>query len=285
MNSFSAAKAILTRTTWWRNALLLFALLLGYPAANAEESYTFAVTPQFEQRKLFAIWQPVVDELSRRTGYKLKLVATLTVPDFELELAKGSFDFAYINPYLIVKKDQRQGYIPLVRDQQPLRGILVVRKDSPYKTPAELDGAKLAVPALDALGACLLLRAELEQAFNAKLIPVDVKSHSSVYLQVATGQIPAGGGIEKTLQVQDKAVQDKLRVLYTTHDMPSHPITAHPRLPAKVRLTLQRAVLELATTEEGKKLLQQITMPEPVATSIQDYTPMKKLGLEAYLTD
>jgi len=285
MNSFSMVKAMLTRSAGWRNALILLAILLGSPTANAEESYTFAVTPQFEQRKLFAIWQPVVDELSRRTGYKLKLVATLTVPDFERELAKGSFDFAYINPYLLVKKDQRQGYIPLVRDQQPLRGILVVRKDSPYKIPAELDGAKFAVPAFDALGACLLLRAELEQMFKAKLIPVDVKSHSSVYLQVATGQLPAGGGVEKTLQVQDKAVQDMLRVLYTTHDMPSHPIVGHPRLPAKVRQTVQRALLEFSATDEGKKLLQQIPMSAPVPASIQDYAPMKNLGLEAYLTD
>lgn len=274
MNSFRALKSV----------LVISLLLLGSPA-NADESYTFAVAPQYEQRKLFSIWQPVVDELSRRTGYKLKLVATLTVPEFESELAKGRFDFAYINPYLVVKTDQRQGYIPLVRDQQPLRGILVVRNDSPLKTPAELDGAKLAVPALDALGACLLLRAELEQTFKTRLTPVDVKSHSSVYLQVATGQLPAGGGVEKTLQVQDKAVQDTLRVLYTTRDMPSHPIVAHPRLPTKVRQTLQQSLLELAVTEDGKKLLQKIPMPEPVATSMQDYMPLKKLGLEAYLTD
>ncbi|MBS1143217.1 MAG: periplasmic binding protein-related protein [Proteobacteria bacterium] len=274
MNSLRALKSV----------LILCALLLGNPA-NAEESYTFAVVPQYEQRKLFTIWQPLIDELSRRTGYKLKLVATLTVPEFENELAKGRFDFAYINPYLVVKKDQRQGYIPLVRDQQALRGILVVRKDSPIKIPAELDGAKLAVPSLDALGACLLLRAELDQTFKARLTPVDVKSHSSVYLQVATGQIPAGGGVEKTFQTQDKSVQEALRVLYTTRDMPSHPVVAHPQLPAKVRQKLQQTLLELAATEEGRKLLQSTPIPEPVATSMQDYMPLKKLGLEAYLPD
>ena len=73
-----------------KSSLLLFALQLASPA-NAEDGYTFAVAPQYEQRKLFAIWQPVVDELSRRTGYKLKLAATLTVPEFESELAKGRF--------------------------------------------------------------------------------------------------------------------------------------------------------------------------------------------------
>jgi phosphonate transport system substrate-binding protein len=265
--------------------LALFALLLESPAANADESYTFAVVPQFEQRKLFAIWQPIVDELSRRSGYKLKLVATLTVPDFERELAKGSFDIVYANPYHIMREGPRQGYIPLVRDQQALRGILVVRKDSSYKTPAELNGVKLAIPSFNALGASLLIRADLEHMFNAKTIPIDVKTHSSVYLQVANGLIPAGGGVEKTLKEQDKAVQEMLRVLYTTREMPSHPIAAHPRLPALVRLNLQRAVLDLAATEEGKKLLQHVPMSDATATSMQDYTPMKKWGLEAYWVD
>lgn len=265
-----------------KSSLILLAILLGIPAVNADESYTFAVVPQFEQRKLYTIWQPIVDELSRRSGYKLKLVATLTVPDFERELAKGSFDFVYANPYHIMREGPRQGYIPLVRDQQALRGILVVHKDGSYKTPAELDGVKMAIPSFNALGASLLMRADLEQLFNAKVIPINVKTHSSVYLQVANGLIPAGGGVEKTLKEQDKAVQDMLRVLYTTREMPSHPIAAHPRLPANIRQALQRAVLDLAATEEGKKLLQHVPMSEAVATSMQDYTPMKKWGLEAY---
>lgn len=265
-----------------KSSLILLAILLGIPAVNADESYTFAVVPQFEQRKLYTIWQPIVDELSRRSGYKLKLVATLTVPDFERELAKGSFDFVYANPYHIMREGPRQGYIPLVRDQQALRGILVVHKDGSYKTPAELDGVKMAIPSFNALGASLLMRADLEQLFNVKVIPINVKTHSSVYLQVANGLIPAGGGVEKTLKEQDKAVQDMLRVLYTTREMPSHPIAAHPRLPANVRQALQRAVLDLAATEEGKKLLQHVPMSEAVATSMQDYTPMKKWGLEAY---
>ncbi|NTV69660.1 MAG: phosphate/phosphite/phosphonate ABC transporter substrate-binding protein [Azonexaceae bacterium] len=275
MNSFHVGKF----------ALVLIALLFGSPAAHSAESYTFAIVPQFEQRKLFTVWQPIVDELSRRTGFNLKLVATLTVPDFEQELAKGHFDFVYANPYHIMREGTRQGYIPLVRDQQALRGILVVRKDSSYKTPAELNGEKLAIPSFNALGASLLIRADLEQVFHARTVPVDVKTHSSVYLQVANGLIPAGGGVEKTLREQDKAVQDMLRVLYTTREMPSHPIAAHPRLPAKVRLTLQRALLDLAATEEGKKLLQHVPMSEPVATSMADYAPMKKWGLEAYWVD
>jgi phosphonate transport system substrate-binding protein len=251
-------------------------------AVHAAESYTFAVVPQFEQRKLFAIWKPIIDELNRKTGLELKLVATLTVPEFERELSRGSFDFVYANPYHILREVPRQGYLPLVRDSAPLRGILVVRKDSPIRSPAELDGKILAIPSFNALGASLLLRADLEQLYKARVQPLNAKTHSSVYLHVVNNLAAAGGGVEKTLQEQDPAIREQLRILYTTRDMPSHPVAAHPRVPAAVRDRIQRAFLELGASEAGRRMLDEIPMSHVLAASIKDYQPMSKWGLESY---
>lgn len=280
MTPFPIARTVLFRLL----TLLWLACLLAFPA-RAEESYTFAVIPQFEQRKLFATWKPIVDELSRRTGIKLKLVATLSVSEFERELSRGSYDFVYANPYHILRELTRQGYMPLVRDQSPLRGILVVRKDSPLKSPAELNGEKLAIPSYNALGASLLLQADLAQVFKATPKLVNVKTHSSVYLQVASGQLAAGGGVEKTLQEQDKAVQDMLRVLYTTREMPSHPVAAHPRVPVKVRQAVQQALLAMSQSEDGQKMLLHVPMQKVISTSMQDYLPMRQWGLDTYWVD
>jgi len=261
-------------------ALILFGAMASM--ARAADVYSFAVVPQFDQRKLFAIWKPIVDELTRRSGVRLTLVATLTVPEFESELAKGTSDFVYANPYHILRETGRQGYIPLVRDKAALRGILVVRKDSPLKSPTELDGQKLAIPSFNALGASLLIRADLEHLFKVGMTPVNVKTHSSVYLQVANGLVAAGGGVEKTLLEQDKAVQDLLRVLYVTREMPSHPIAAHPRVPVAVRKAIQAALMEMAASESGRTMLARVPMEEPVSASIADYTPMRGWGLDAY---
>jgi phosphonate transport system substrate-binding protein len=253
-------------------------------AANtqAAESYSFGVVPQFEQRKLFAIWKPIIDEVAKRTGLELNLVATLTVPDFEREIAAGRYDFVYANPYHILRESTRQGYIPLVRDNQPLRGILVVRKDSQHSTPADLAGQTLAIPSFNALGASLLLRADLEQLLKVSMTPLNVKSHSSVYLHVVNGLTAAGGGVEKTLQEQDPVVKDALRVLYTTREMPSHPVAAHPRVPEQARKKIQQAFIELGSTEVGRRLLAGVPMAEAVPTSILDYQPMSRWGLDKY---
>jgi len=262
--------------------LVVFGTLLSVLSAEATDTYSFAVVPQFDQRKLFTIWKPIIQNVSKRTGIQLNLVATLTVPEFERELSKGSFDFVYANPYHVLREESRQGYIPLVRDKTPLRGILVVARDSSFKTPADLDGQQMAIPSFNALGASLLLRADLAQLFKVKVNPVNVKTHSSVYLYVANGLIPAGGGVEKTLQEQEPAVRDLLRVLYTTREMPSHPIAAHPRVPLKVQQAVRQAIMALDGSEEGRKLLREVPIQAVVPASMKDYAPMRDWGLSNY---
>lgn len=262
--------------------LVVFGTLLSVLSAEATDTYSFAVVPQFDQRKLFTIWKPIIENVSKRTGIQLNLVATLTVPEFERELSKGSFDFVYANPYHVLREESRQGYIPLVRDKTPLRGILVVARDSSFKTPADLDGQQMAIPSFNALGASLLLRADLAQLFKVRVNPVNVKTHSSVYLYVANGLIPAGGGVEKTLQEQEPAVRDLLRVLYATREMPSHPIAAHPRVPLKVQQAVRQAILALDGSEEGRKLLREVPIQAVVPASMKDYAPMRDWGLSNY---
>lgn len=261
---------------------LLVSVLYAMRTAHAAEAYTFAVVPQFEQRKLFSIWKPIVDELGRRTGLNISLASALSIPAFEHELSKGSYDFVYSNPYHILKAHDSQGYLPLVRDAAPLRGILVVRKDSPLRSPGEMDGRQLAIPSPNALGASLLLRSDLENLYKARVRMVNVKTHSAVYMNVLTGVVEAGGGVEKTLQEQSPNIQEGLRVLYTTREMPSHPIAAHPRIARNIRDQVRKALLELAASPEGVALVDNIPMKKMVSTSIADYTVMKGWGLERY---
>lgn len=267
-----------------RRSLFLLALLFSW-IAQAAESYSFAVTPQFEQRKLFQIWTPILEEVSRRSGVALHLATPLTVAEFERDMAKGMFDFVYANPYQLVHMVDTQRYLPLVHDKVPLRGIVVVRKASPIKSPAELDGKTLAIPSYNAVGASLLARADLEHLFKAKVRAIVVKTHSSVYLNVANGLMDAGGGVEKTIQQQDPEVRDSLRILYITREMPSHPIAAHPRVSPQVRERVKRAFLDMAATADGRALLAEVPMIEVEPTSLGEFLPMRKWGLEAYWVD
>lgn len=263
----------------------LFALCLALtaiPAALAE-SYSFSVTPQFERRKLFAIWQPIVDDLRRRTGIDFQLVTSLSVSDYERDLRRGTYDFAYMNPYMAHQVAASPGYQPLVRDSQPLRGILVVPKDSPYRNVQDLRGKLLAIPSLSALGANLLLRAELERKHQVTLRVEEAKTHSSVFLHVVNGLADAGGSVQKALAEQDPQVRDALRVLYTTQEVRSHPLSGHSRVPQAVRDKVRQAFLDISATDAGRQLLSEIPMKQAASASLEDYRPLQELNLERYL--
>lgn len=250
-----------------------------------KEVYTFGVVPQLQQRKLFRTWRPILDELQRRTGLKFRLVGTPKIPTFEKQFLSGDFDFAYMNPYHVIQAFDSQGYVPLVRDGgRTLKGVIVVPKDSPITSPAELAGKEMAFPSANALGASMLVRADLLRRFNVTVKPRYVQTHSSVYLHVANHLVDAGGGVYSTLQAQAPQVKDAVRVIYTTIGMPPHPVAAHPRVPAAQRKSVRQAFLDLAATPAGASMLAEVPMLSPVATSIEDYEVIETLGLKAFYT-
>jgi len=250
---------------------------------SSEPTYSFSVAPQFERRKLFGIWQPIVDELQRRTGLRFELVTSLSVGEYDNDVKNGRYDFIYVNPYMVPLIEKRPGYQPLIRDSAPLHGILVVRKDSPLKRIDDLRDKTLAVPSMTALGASLLLRAELDRDFGVKTRPIIAKTHSSVFLHVVNGLADAGGSVQKALAEENERIRDSLKVLHRTRDVPSHPIAGHQRVPAKVREQVRQAFLEMSVDPRGRALLAEVPMRDAVAASAEDYLVLKTLKLDSYL--
>ncbi|MFV1992363.1 MAG: phosphate/phosphite/phosphonate ABC transporter substrate-binding protein [Acidiferrobacterales bacterium] len=245
--------------------------------------YTFGVVPQYHNRKIIRIWRPILNEIEKQTGIVLSLTGTPTIPAFEKKFMKGELDFAYMNPYHILKASDSQGYIPLVRDgSRKLRGILVVLKDSPYKSAAELNGQVVALPSPNALGASMLLRADLESTFGMQVKPKYVQTHSSVYLHVAKGLVVAGGGVMSTFMSQRPEIKNRLRILFTTRGTIPHPIVAHPRVPRQDIKKIKAALLAMGKTPEGKAMLAEIPINDIRPSSISEYKALAGWGLDKY---
>jgi phosphonate transport system substrate-binding protein len=261
---------------------LLIPFLYFPNTASGEESYSFGVVPQFEQRKIFAVWQPIINELAKRTGLSFRLVTTLKIADFDREFMKGNYDFAYVNPYLAGITSADRKVVPLVADKIPLRGIVVVRNTSPIRHVSDLNGKVVAFPAPNAIGATLLVLADLDQVHHIAVKPLFAKTHSSVYLHVVNDLVDAGGGVEKTFQEQPPEVRTSLRILYTTRFFPSHPVTAQTRIPEEDREKVKQALIALAATPAGKELLLKVPIKQLAPVEAVDYIKMLGWGLEKY---
>ena len=264
-------KALLT------SSLLVLSMLFSTDVFSRE--YTFGIVPQQSSAKIARLWGPILRQLSDDTGLTLKLVTAKDIPTFEERLADGEYDFAYMNPYHYTVFSKAPGYKALAKQKdKSIRGIIVVRKDSNAETLADLSNSTLAFPSPAAFAASILTRAGLSSA-NVPFTPRYVSSHDSVYLAVARGLMPAGGGVVRTFNNTDPQIRDQLRIFWKTPKYTPHAFAAHPDVPAGDFEKLQTALASLGNTEAGMALLAAINFNGIEAASSESWNDVRALNL------
>lgn len=249
------------------------------PARKPVRTLTVGIVPQQSASELARVWIPVLGALSERAGLSLRFATAPDIPAFEKRLAAGAYDVAYMNPYHYSVFAQKPGYVAFAKEKgRRLRGLVVVRKDSTIKDMKELAGQQIAFPAPAAFAATVLVRAEFER-MGVPITPVFVKSHESVYLNVAQRQIEAGGGIVRTLQTMDAPVRDELRVLWQTKDYTPHAFAAHPRVPAADLQALRAAMSTADSDPKMRSVLEGIGFKGFDAAQDAEWNDVRALGI------
>ncbi len=241
---------------------------------------TFGVVPQQAASKLARKWGPLLAHLGRQTGYRFKFSTAKDIPTFEQRLASGTYDMAYMNPYHYTVFHRSPGYQAFAKEKnKQIKGIVVVRKDSPAQELKNFDGKILAFPAPAAFAASVLPRVALKKR-HIFITPKYVSSHDSVYRTVAMGLYPAGGGVMRTFRNMVPEVKDQLRILWNTESYTPHAIAAHPRLPKQVVKKVQTAMRELEVNSEGRKILASLNFKGLELARDAEWDDVRALGIE-----
>ena len=156
--------------------------------------YYFGVVPQQSSQKLAGKWGPICSYLSEKSGFRLRFTTAPDIPEFERRLLRGRYDFAYMNPYHYTVFSQKPGYLALAKQKdKQISGIIVVHKNSPYQDYRQLADQTIVFPSPAAFAASILPQT-LFRNEGIPITPKYVKSHDSVYCNVAQGFFAAGGG-------------------------------------------------------------------------------------------
>ncbi|MEI8169089.1 MAG: phosphate/phosphite/phosphonate ABC transporter substrate-binding protein [Rhodoferax sp.] len=257
--------------------------LLAVPAVHAQtdqKSLTFGVVPQQSATRIAEEWGPLLAEISRRSNVLLVFKTAPSIPVFEERLGRGEYDLSYMNPYHYVVFHSSAGYRAFAKEQdRKIKGILVVKKDSPYRKPSDLAGKTVVFPAPAAFAASILPQAE----FGRLKIPIEAKfvaSHDSVYRSVASGLQEAGGGIYRTFETAPVEVRDALRVLTETPAYTPHAFAAHPRVPADVLTRVMAAMASLGKDEVGQRLLAPLAFKGVAPAQDKDWNDIRALDID-----
>ncbi|HBI82683.1 phosphate/phosphite/phosphonate ABC transporter substrate-binding protein [Orrella sp. NBD-18] len=253
---------------------------------KVENTYTVYVVPQLPAAQMYTKWAPVLQQIGKMTGLCFDLFVPATIPEFESEFIKGTPDFAFMNPYHQVMAYKSQGYIPLIADSKiKLEGIVLVKADSTLTKLSQLKGEKVAFPSPNAFAASLLVRSILAKE-GIEIEPIYVKSHNNVYRSIIIGDVVAGGGVNNTYNREPVEIKNEVKILYRTPVFMPHPFSANPRISQRLRDQVIQAFLDLAQTDAGRKMLDEIQIPEPVKVNYKDdYLPLEKIGVEKFVVN
>ncbi len=258
---------------------LILALTVWVGQAWAGAVYSFGIAPQQSASELAKRWAPILRHLSAKAGVTLQFTTSKDISSFQDQMRGGAYDFAFMNPHHYTEFRKTAGYTAFAHEEDnPLRGVIVVKNNGPITHPVQLQGLTVALPSPTAMAATWLTLRHLEEQ-GIKTKPQYVKSMDSIYLAVSRGLFPAGGGEMRTLGAQDAALRSQLRVLWASDPLPPHPFSAHPRVPSEVVAKVQKAMVEMGRTPEGRTLLQAINFKGIQTATDRDYDVVRRMKL------
>ncbi|WP_087025871.1 phosphate/phosphite/phosphonate ABC transporter substrate-binding protein [Thaumasiovibrio subtropicus] len=246
--------------------------------AKDEQVLTFGIVPQQSAAKLAQQWTPLINAWSELTGLQMQFATAPDIPTFEQRLADGEYDLAYMNPYHFTLFSQAPGYHAVANAKNKrITGIIVAHRD--WQGPLDdLQQAQIAFPAPRAFAATLLTQAELGQS-DIRFTPRYVGSHDSVYLAVAKGIFPAGGGIMRTFNSIPETLKSRLKVIHRTASYTPHAIAIHPKHSEEMRMALVQVIDLLNEHHHAAAAFEMLNIQGLQAAQNEDWNDVLALGI------
>lgn len=241
--------------------------------------YTFGVGPVQSSTELAKRWIPIFRHLSAATGHELQFQTSRNISAFQTDIVAGAFDFAFINPYHYLQSHTSAGYEAYAREKNgALVGIVLTRKDAAFSNMKQLNGLAVAFPAPNALAATWLPMNRMKE-LGVEVQPNYVNSMDSVYLSVARGLFPAGGGELRTFNALAPATRDQLRIIWRAEPMPPFAFVAHPRVPKDVVEKVRAAMVGMNDNPKTMALLRAVNLAGVEPADDSDYNAFRTMNI------
>ena len=178
--------------------------------------------PYLSTRMLIHKWSPLI----RYLEHELKRdVIVSTAPDFNTFLARANkqeYDIYFTAPHFAALAEQEQIYQRLVKFDAPLHGDVIVHKDSPYHSIADLKNKFIVTP--DKLAIVTLLGEDFLLSHGlipGKTVQVKhIKSHNSALYAVEIQQADAAIVVGGLIKTPHKGLKQMLRIISSTKNIP-----------------------------------------------------------------
>jgi phosphonate transport system substrate-binding protein len=233
---------------------VLLSLVLGTYGWSQSQPLTFGVIIWRSPTLTAQFWNPILRYVSDKSGVPLQLKVAQTGPEHTAMVRRGEYHFLYSN-HNFIKENEESGYRVFARSKDDIgTGEIVVLKDSPIRSLADLAGQEVVFPHTAAFyGYHLPMDALLRKG-------IQVKVHFAGNQEGAMGQLKAGrvvaAGVNAAV-MRAFAQRENLayRTLWSSDKYVSLALSALPSVPAETVKAVREAFLKMGDDPEGAKVL------------------------------
>lgn len=211
--------------------------------------------PSLSLQKLFYRFKPLQAYLVKTLH---RPVILLTANDFQTYMRRASkydYDLYFAAPHMAALAENMSGYRPVSMFTRNLSGYLVVRRNGPIKTIADLKGHVVSMPGplaiVTMMGEHLLERHHLVPGKDVKI--EYTTTHNNAILALKSGKADAAVVSTGIYDIIRPSIRDKLHILATTDHASHLMFMASPKLPEKEYLEIKRVMLKFTAEGPGKE--------------------------------
>ena len=227
------------------------------------KTYIFGIHPLLNTKKLFEVYQPLVDEINKNMkNSKIILESSINYASFNKKMIAGHFDFALPNPYQTITA-LNYGYkvFGKMGDDSSFRGIILLRKDSTIKKVSDLKGKVVAYPAPTALAATMMPQYYLQTNgldINKDITNKYVGTHASSIMNVYLNKSSASATWPlawKSYIKENPQIAKEVEIKWQTKELINNGLIVKIGTSNNILESFSNVIFNLQNTAEGKKIL------------------------------
>lgn len=264
--------------------LLVLAILIAFPFSAFPAELKFGLLPRLTEKEMTEGFTPLAQYLEKELGMKVVLIIPKDFDTWKKDAIEGKYDIAYTNPYLyVLVKKAVKDVEPLAIASEPesgrkFDGTIIVKKDSPIKSIADLKGKTIAATDPGSAGAYLVQMLMLHKA-GIKKDDVKIifeKKRDPVAEAVLAGKADAGFVRDDDVD-KLKVGGDKFRRLGVSDPIPNWPIMTAKKLDPALTSKIKAALLKLKPGDlKAISVLGPARIQGFVETSDKEYDVMRE---------
>jgi phosphonate transport system substrate-binding protein len=247
----------------------LVLLFLVWPSYAA--NFNLSVQPVLPKQEMLKAYQPLAEYLSKQTGNNIKIKAYQNFLTYWTQMRKqGGFDLVLDAAHFTDYRVKKQGFEVLARLPNTVSFAVVTNEDNLVFDVDELVLKKMATMVSPSIGGIRLTELFSNPLQQPRLVYANNTTHAAQL--VMDGKVDAA--IIPTALVSNF---DALNTVVTTNPLPHMAFSAAPSVPAEIKQSINKALLEAMDTAEGQAMLSKINYPYFEAASAKDYDGYARL--------